>query len=224
MGRAVSVPHRQIIFERDRKGHAAAQIADDLGLNRETVRKLIARFRKLGIDGLKIAYDRCGQQSPLKADAKLIEAAVALRREHPGWGAEMIRVILKERGPQGSIPCARTLQRYFRRVGLQPDSTGRRRVAEDHRRAKEAHQVWQVDACEQMTWASGEKACWLRIVDEASGAVLRTEIFPLGVWNGVPPESTREVFRDAFARWGLPRRSALTTARLGVPKGICRPS
>jgi hypothetical protein len=35
-----------------------------------------------------------------------------------------------------------------------------------------------VDAAEQVPLRSGRRVCWLRIVDECSGAVLETVVFP----------------------------------------------
>ena len=40
------------------------------------------------------------------------------------------------------------------------------------------HETWQVDASERIDLANGTQVSWLRIVDEFSGAVLSTVIFP----------------------------------------------
>ena len=177
MGRPISVPQRQVIFQRSGLGHRAADIADDLGLNRETVRKLIARFGKAGEAAIAPDYSRCGASQPRRADAGVIELATALRREHPSWGAGIIRVQLAERHPGRVIPSERAIQRAFAKAGLNPAPAGRRRDGPG-RRAERPHETWQMDAADQMRLAGGQMASWLRVVDECSGAVLTTVVFP----------------------------------------------
>jgi transposase len=145
MGRAISVPQRQVIFERAGLGHRAGDIAADLGLNPETVRKLIARFRRAGAEGIAPDYARCGSHQPRRADAELVETATVLRREHPSWGAGIIRVQLAEQYPGRTIPSERAIQRAFAAAGLNPAPAGRRRDG-PRRRAKEPHETWQIRA------------------------------------------------------------------------------
>jgi hypothetical protein len=177
IGRAISVPHRQVIFERAGAGHKARAIADDLGLNPETVRKLMARFRKAGAAAIAPDYSRCGVNQTLRADAELIAAATAMRREHPTWGAGIIRVVLGERHPGRALPSERAFQRAFAGAGLNPAPAGRRRGGAGHR-AERPHETWQIDAADQIKLAGDGQASWLRIVDECSGAVLVTAVFP----------------------------------------------
>jgi hypothetical protein len=76
-----------------------------------------------------------------------------------------------------TLPCVRTLQQWFRRVGLGPPPPGRRPAAAVNR-ATAPHQVWQADAAEEILLGDGTRVSWLRIVDEFTGAVLHTAIFP----------------------------------------------
>ena len=59
-----------------------------------------------------------------------MQAALALRREHPIWGAGLIRVMLRRQLPQDAPPAERTLQRWFVRAGLAPAPAGRRPAAD----------------------------------------------------------------------------------------------
>ena len=83
MGRAISVPQRQVIFRRAGLGHEADAIADDLGLHPKTVGSLIARFAEAGAAGITPDYSRCGRNQARRADTDLIGAVIAMRREHP---------------------------------------------------------------------------------------------------------------------------------------------
>src|SRR5438552_1524359 len=178
MPRAVSLPLRQTLWERAALGHAADAVARDLDLCPSTVRKLFARFRAHGPVGLAPAYDGCGQ-GQATADPELLAAALDMRRHHAGWGAGLIRVLLAEQFADRALPCERTLQRYLARAGLGPAPQGRR-PSGSYQRATRPHQRWQIDAAERMRLGDDTEACWLRLVDECSGAFLQTHVFPPG--------------------------------------------
>jgi hypothetical protein len=89
----------------------------------------------------------------------------------------LILVILRERHPLQPWPTERTAQRWLHRAGLAPAPKGRRPGA-NPRRATAPHEVWQMDAAECIPLANGEQVCWLRMIDEFTGAVVRTTVFP----------------------------------------------
>jgi hypothetical protein len=107
------------------------------------------------------------------------------------------------------------LQRWFRQAGLAPAPRGRRPHSGSGR-ARQPHEVWQVDATEHVRLANGQQVSWLRIVDEHTAAVLDTTVFPHGVWAAVGAAAVQGVLRRAFGRWGRPRRLRLDN---GVPWG-----
>src|SRR5439155_6833943 len=92
------------------------------------------------------------------------------------WGGGLIRVLLQEQGHDGGAS-ERTLQRLFQRATLAPAPPGRRPDSDD-RRAHHPHEVWQMDAVDQLRLANGQQVSWLRLVDECSGVVLQTTVFP----------------------------------------------
>jgi hypothetical protein len=61
-----------------------------------------------------------------------------------------------------------------------------------------------MDAAEKKSLGSGQKVCWLRLVDEATGAVLFSWVFPFARWSDVPALAVQAALRRAFARWGRP--------------------
>jgi hypothetical protein len=95
------------------------------------------------------------------------------------------------------------LQRWLHQAGLTPPPLLRVACLDD-RRATEPHQVWQVDAVECLRLRDGSGACWLRMTDECSGAILATELFPLYRWSQVPNRETQEALRRCYRRWGCP--------------------
>jgi transposase len=173
----IPMPVRQAIFQRYRKGVAVATLAEELELSERTVRHLVRRFAARGQAALTPDYARCAPQTAATAKT-MYNKAVEMRRQHPSWGGGLIRVLLHE--DLAACPSERTLQRWFRRAGLLPAPPGRR-PASDEYRARRPHEVWQMDAAERMLLASGERVSWLRLVDECSGAVVQTTIFPPGL-------------------------------------------
>jgi hypothetical protein len=129
------------------QGQTPAQIAETLGLSRVSVRRLVRRFRDRGVDSVTPDYHPAHPVSALDSD--LAKATIRMRREHPTWGAGLIRVLLLQEAPPGPVPSVRTLQRWLLRADLAPAPAGRRPEAASSR-ATAPHQTWQMDAKEQI--------------------------------------------------------------------------
>ena len=175
MPRALPLPVRQQIVLRHQQGERLKQIALSEGIAYRTVLGCWRRYRDLGEEGLAIHYDRCGPQEP-KFPKQQIEAALALKRAHPRWGAGLIRLQLAKQFANQPLAAERTLQTWFREAGLQPVRAVQPPV--DKQRAKDAHEVWQIDAKERMHLADGSPTSVLSVTDEASGALLGVVPFP----------------------------------------------
>jgi transposase len=175
MPAAIPIPVRQVILKRWRKGESVASLAAELKLSVRTVRNLVRRFAERGPSGVEPDYGRCATKTmPTNSDP--FQKAIEMREQHPTWGGGLIRVLLQEQGHDG-FASERTLQRWFQRLTLAPAPPGRRPDCDD-RRARHPHEVWQMDAVDQLRLANGQQVSWLRLVDECSGAVLQTTIFP----------------------------------------------
>jgi transposase len=185
MPRPIPVPVRHTLIRLWQQGRAPAQIAQTLAVPCSTVRRLIRRFRQRGHAGLDPDY----RQAPdLAASASaLVQAVVRSRREHPTWGAALIRVELLQQAWDRPVPSTRTLQRWLLRSDLAPAPVGRRSKV-DSARAPAPHETWQMDAKELVPIRTGDLVSWLRLVDECSGAALQTAVFPpREVEPGPPP-------------------------------------
>ena len=179
-------------------------MAGEFGVSVRSVRRLFACFADLGEDGIAPDYGQCGINHPEKTPQKVRARALQLRRDHPTWGAPLVRIILENETPQRKPPCSRTIQRWFSQEGLAPAPAGRRPVT-DASRAEQPHQTWQMDAKERLTLADGKPACWLRVVDEFSGAVLDTFVFAGSSFCGLGPWVVQNKLRAVFSRWGRPK-------------------
>jgi DNA-binding transcriptional ArsR family regulator len=165
---------RRLILSRSRRGQTATDIARALRLSPRTVRHLLRRARDPA-NPPGPAY-RPGPGRPAH-DPLLRDRALALRQQHPSWGAGYIRLHLAAEADPAAVPSERTLQRWFRRERHPPAAAGRRPSSAADR-AIAPHDIWQMDAVEQLRTADGQGACWLRLVDEYTGAFLATTVFP----------------------------------------------
>jgi transposase InsO family protein len=169
------------------------------------VQRLWTRFEQRGEDGLTPDYEHCGIQQVAATPPEMVEEICRTRRAHPRWGAEMIRLELPS---QTNVPCSRTVRRHLRKAGLNPALPGRPPLCDRPRvpRAERPHQGWQMDAAEELRLRGQRRACWLRFVDECSGAFLSTTVFAEARWEQVSRHAIQTQFREAFCRWGLPER------------------
>jgi transposase len=175
MPAALPLPRRQQIVALRQAGLSLPAIAQQLQLAPSTVRDWWHRYRDQGEAGLQTHYDRCGPPAARTAPA-VVQAVLALRQAHPSWGAGLIRLETKKQFPDQSLPSARQLQRWFRAAGLQPPRAKRPPV--ERQRGCEPHQVWQIDAKEQLRLADGTGTSVLTVTDEASGTLLGVVPFP----------------------------------------------
>jgi transposase len=202
MPSALPVTIRRAIFQRWQSKTDTVSIAHELGLSRRTVEALVRRFRQRGDEAIEPDY-RHEPLPHLNQVRGVEQTALALRREHARWGAPLIRVMLGHRFAARRVPSTRTLQRWFAHAGLSPAPKGRH-PSEDRRRAERPHAVWQMDGCEQLAMANRQQVCWLRVVDEYTGAVLLTVVFAVARFAQVPAVRTQQALRKAFTIWGLP--------------------
>ena len=195
------LPVRRIIRQRARRGQTAATIAQALRLCPRTVRQLVRRFGS-DSESIEPSYGpgpgRPAEQHPLFAKA------LALREQHPTWGAGYIRVRLGDEYGRAGLPCERTLQRWFRQQKQPPAPPGRRPPSVSDR-ATAPHEIWQMDAVEQLRLGSGEGVSWLRLVDEYSGGFLGTTVFPPLLLGRCPAHVRPSATADRLRPLGIAR-------------------
>ena len=163
------------IVKHHRIGESLRSISEELGLSYNTVRKIWRHWGRTG--KLEPSYEQAKQRGT-RQYAQVYQWAVELKRQHPRWGAELIRLEIKAQAPQLALPTARTLQLWFQAAGVNRSGSVRQSREKKVQRGQQVHQVWAVDAKEQIALADGTWASWLVLTDEASGAILASEVFP----------------------------------------------
>lgn len=180
MGQATNLALRERILELRQQGVTIKSIGEQLSLPFSTTKNLCRRFREKGAAGLTPDYSNCGTKAAGRFACNK-EEALKQRAQHPSWGAPRIRVemLLSADGqtgndrPQASI---RTLQKWYRASGLyMPRRQG---AGPPIGRSTAPHNIWEVDAKENLVLADGSPACYLTIGDEKTGAWLEAVVFP----------------------------------------------
>jgi transposase InsO family protein len=195
-------------FQRWQQKAEPSQVAEQFEISRRTVYRLFARFEAKEDQGIGPNYQQCGTHQAQQTDEALVQRICQARRQHPGWGSEMIRLQLDERHEGLDLPCSRTLRRHLQKAHLNPAPAGRLPLTDRPHvpRAERPHQGWQTDASEDFHLKGDRRACWLRIVDECSGAFLSTKVFEPARWENVDRGAIQAYLREVFALWGLPQR------------------
>lgn len=174
MPAALSMRERRQIVAMREQGHSFREIGEELNRDYETVRKIYHRYVQNG--QLEASYDRCCQQD-IRSNEAVYQRAIQLKQAHPKWGAGLIWVELVEEFDETELPSERTLQRWFRRGSVQ-NPAPERRPRPFGTRGKRSHEVWAMDAKEQVELGDGSFVSWLTVTDEGSGAILGAFLFP----------------------------------------------
>ena len=165
---------REAIVRRHQNGETLRSISDELKLSYETVKHLWQHWLKTG--HIEPNYERAKIRGTRQYRA-IYEQVIELKREHPRWGAQLIRMEL-EKAALKPLPNVRTIQRWFREAGVNRSASVQQQRVKTVQRGQRVHEVWAVDAKEAIHLKDGSWASWLVISDEASGAVLTTQVFP----------------------------------------------
>jgi hypothetical protein len=164
---------RAQLIDLKKQGYSLCAISEQLQIPYGTVCKLSARWHRQG--NLDVHYGNCGPKQPT-SNPLFLRAARWLKSHHPSWGAPFIHVKLVERYGKQCLPAIRTLQQWFRKEQL---TKPRAQVAQPRIGCSTAaHNIWQIDAKENLTLQDGTEACYLTITDEYSGAGLEALVFP----------------------------------------------
>jgi transposase InsO family protein len=171
------------------------------GVSRRTAYKWKARFLEEGRRGLE-DRPRRPHGMPRRWPDKWSRRIRRIHRRHPSWGPKKLRAWFVQQG--GRSPCARTIARRMKQMGLSRVARRRPRKAgvRVHRRlttAHRPHQVWTVDFKGWFRTGNGERVEPLTVRDLFSRYVLLVRLLPDQRWLRV-----RAVFTALFRRQGLP--------------------
>jgi transposase InsO family protein len=181
-------------------GLSISQVAQKVGVSRQTLHSWLARYEAQGLEGLVDRSHRpvsCPHQMPAAVEAALLE----LRRSRPYWGPRRLVFELAKRrvGPVVSESAA---YRALVRAGLIDPSVRDRRSRKWKRWERGAPmELWQMDIVGGFPLADGTSAKALTGIDDHSRLCVCAKL--------MARERTRAVcdgLRDALARFGAPEQ------------------
>ena len=173
----------------------------EFGISRKTGHKLFARYKAHGLEALADRPRRPGRVAnrlPVPIEATI----VALRREHPNWGARKLRELVSRRlGPEVPVPARSTIHAVLDRHGLVEHARARRPRAAGTPLCEPAapNELWCCDFKGEFRLGNARLCYPLTVTDQASRYLLMVEAL----------ESTREApvftaFHRLFQERGLP--------------------
>lgn len=178
------------------EGACMAALCARFGISRKTGYKWRARFRAEGTCGLA-DRSRRPTLSPGRTPAQAEAAVLAVRSEHPAWGARKIHHAMKAKGL--APPAPSTIHEILRRNGVglvrSDDPPAKRRF--EHERPND---LWQMDFKGHVPMQRG-RLHPLTVLDDCSRFAV-----VLAACADERTGTVRAALVDAFRRYGLPWR------------------
>lgn len=177
MASIIPMAIRQQVVRSFENKESVSSISRRLKISRNTVYKLLRRYKEQGQQGLQPRYHNCGKIRPDRTDL-IFRAVRCFKTWHPHWGAPKIHAELACLRPDLPLPMIRTINRWFHwnKQAKKPQTS---LPKSDRYWSKDLHHSWQIDAKEAIQIADGSQQCWLNITDECSGTVVDPPVFSL---------------------------------------------
>ncbi len=142
--------------------------------------------------------------------AEIVEEAVKMKQEHPGWGAVTVRLKLAKKlgKPLEELPsCSRLAVLFKERCPQAVQERNKRTYPEKPPPVViRPHQRWQMDAQEGLSVMSREKVNLLNVRDPL-GLMIGSKAFLTTTtkrWRKITLQEVQATLREAFCEWGLP--------------------
>ena len=179
-------------------GWKVTEVAERLGVSRQSVHAWIARYEQGGLAALADRSHRpssCPHQTPAATEALICE----LRREHPGWGPRRIEHQLGRQGVQ-PVPSRSAIYRCLKRHGLIELRRRRRRRDEFRRWERERPmELWQMDVMGGIDLHDGTELKLVTGVDDHSRFCVAA-----GLVRRATSKAVCEVLAASLHRYGIP--------------------
>ena len=181
-------------------GLSISQVAEKVGVSRQTLHAWLARYEAEGLEGLVDRSHRpasCPHQMGAEVEAMLLE----LRRTRPYWGPRRLVFELGKRGIR-PLPSPSGVYRALLRAGMIDPSVRDRRSRKWKRWERGAPtELWQIDIVGGFPLADGSCAKALTGIDDHSRLCVSAKL--------MARERTRAVcdgLRQALASYGIPEQ------------------
>jgi len=181
-------------------GLSVSQVAEKVGVSRQTVHAWLARYEAEGLEGLVDRSHRpvsCPHQMPAVVEAALLE----LRRSRPYWGPRRLVFELVKRGITPVVSESAAYRALVRAGMIDPGLRDRRSRKWKRWERGAPMELWQMDIVGGFALADGSCAKALTGLDDHSRLCVSAKL--------MARERTRAVcegLRQALARYGVPEQ------------------
>ena len=152
------------------EGELMTALCREFDISRKTGHKLLARWKAHGLEALADRSRKPGRVAnrlPMPVEARI----VALRREHPNWGARKLRELLGRRLGDGvAVPARSTIHAVLDRHGLVEHARARRPRATGTALSEPSvpNDLWRVDFKGEFRLGNGKLCYPLTVTDQVS--------------------------------------------------------
>lgn len=181
---------------------SVTEAAQQARVSRQLLHKWLARYHDGGISNLA-TRSSAPRTTPHAVDEAVVVQLVALRSQHPTWGAKKLKAWLEQRYPRQRWPAASTIGDVLRRRGLVRQKRRRRGRSDGPRRAfqpaSKPNDTWCMDFKGHFQLGRGGRCHPLTVQDLVSRYLLVAEAMPSERDELVWPALER-----GFREYGLP--------------------
>jgi transposase InsO family protein len=170
-------------------------------ISRTTGYKLLARYEK---EGLKCCIERPRRplNVPHRTPEKIERAIIALRKQHPRWGARKLMVLLGRKVPKDQVPSETTVNAILKRNGLVKSRKRRgHRVGKEYPefRPTNCNEIWSADYKGKFRLGNYRYCHPLTICDSYSRYLFTSKGHYYPTYKAV-----KEEFKRVFKAYGMP--------------------
>jgi transposase InsO family protein len=179
-------------------GWKVTEVAQRLGVARQSVHNWLARYEQGGLAGLA---DRSHQpvSCPHQTSAELEAMICEIRRKHPGWGSIRIEHELARQGVE-EVPSESSIYRCLKRHNLIELRRRKKRRDEFRRWERDRPmQLWQMDVMSGVMLDDGTDLKMVTGIDDRSRFCVAADLVPRAISRAVC-----EVFSTAMKTYGIP--------------------
>jgi putative transposase len=178
-----------------------SELCERFGISRETGYATLARYKALGVDGLK-ARSHAPLSCPHRIPAQMSEELLAARRLHPHWGPRTLLTWLQQREPGRVLPAASTVGDLFSRERLTKPRPKRRKWSHPGRTqvaVSGPNDLWTIDFKGEFRTRDGKLCYPLTIADAYTRFLLAVDALSSTAHAGA-----QAVVERVFREYGLP--------------------
>jgi transposase InsO family protein len=209
----MSIRQEFIVFASQPDANVSA-LCRRYGVSRKAAYKWLARWRAGG-DAALADRSRRPKSSPARTDDAIAQQIVALRQQHPAWGARKLRRRLQDLGGHAAadLPARSTVNDILSRHGLIDPEAAQQHTPHQRFERERPNELWQIDFKGHFATGAGGRCHPLTALDDCS----RFNVL-LRACDDERLETVQAALTETMRRYGMPE--AILSDN-GPPWGNC---